>query len=64
MGIKTGPLPPKFARADALKFQKPVLPGTALRLALQWNGETGVLAFQYTSDAGAHASGRIVFTGE
>ena len=57
-------LPPKFARADALKFQKPVLPGTALRLALQWNGETGVLAFQYTSDAGAHASGRIVFTGE
>lgn len=57
-------LPANFLRADALKFQKPVLPGTALRLALQWNAGTGVLGFQYTSDAGAHASGRIVFAGE
>lgn len=54
-------LPPRFLRADALKFQKPVLPGTALHLKLQWNGQTGVLGFQYTSDGGAHASGRIVF---
>lgn len=54
-------LPPRFLRADALKFQKTVPPGTQLRLALQWNGTNGTLGFQYTSEAGAHASGRIVF---
>lgn len=54
-------LPARFLRADALKFQRPVVPGTQLQLDLQWNAESGVLGFQYTSGAGAHASGRIVF---
>ena len=54
-------LPARFLRAEALKFQKTVPPGTQLRLVLQWKGETGTLGFQYTSEAGAHASGRIVF---
>lgn len=50
-----------FQRCEVLKFQLPVLPGTALQLDLQWNAQSGALGFRYSSVHGAHASGRIVF---
>jgi len=54
-------LPQRFLRVEALKFQRPVPPGTQLELALQWQPAAGVLGFRYGSPAGLHASGRIVF---
>jgi acyl-CoA synthetase (AMP-forming)/AMP-acid ligase II len=54
-------VPKTFLRAEQLKFQSPVLPGTALQLHLEWNAATGQLAFRYVSASGTHASGRLVF---
>ncbi|ARN23057.1 AMP-binding protein [Piscinibacter gummiphilus] len=54
-------IPPRFLRLDVLKFQSPVRPGMLLTLTLTWRPETGSLAFTYTSDAGPHASGAVVF---
>jgi acyl-coenzyme A synthetase/AMP-(fatty) acid ligase len=51
----------RFLRAEQLKFQQPVLPPLALRLHLEWQPGAGRLAFRYVSDAGTHASGRLVF---
>ncbi|HEX5686909.1 MAG TPA: AMP-binding protein [Ideonella sp.] len=50
-----------FTRIDALKFQQVVPPGTLLELALDWSAERGTLGFRYTSPAGVHASGKVVF---
>jgi 3-hydroxymyristoyl/3-hydroxydecanoyl-(acyl carrier protein) dehydratase len=55
------PLPPRFLRAEQVKFQLPVLPPVALQLHLEWQPATGHLGFRYTSAAGTHASGRLVF---
>lgn len=52
---------PVFARMEAMKFQRVVMPGTELDLGLTWQAEHGVLGFRYQSSQGAHASGRIVF---
>lgn len=57
-------LPPRFTRVDALKFQQVVPPGTALALALDWSPERGTLGFRYTSPAGVHASGKVVFNAD
>lgn len=56
-------IPPRdrFARLDLLKFQAVIRPGTRVRLALAWQPAECVLGFRLTSDAGAHASGKIVF---
>ncbi len=54
-------LPSRFARADALKFLRPVRPGTRLKLSLHWKPERQLLQFQYSSSAGPHASGNLVF---
>jgi len=54
-------VPGHFARIDALKFQQVVPPGTLLELALDWSAERGTLGFRYTSAAGVHASGKVVF---
>jgi acyl-coenzyme A synthetase/AMP-(fatty) acid ligase/3-hydroxymyristoyl/3-hydroxydecanoyl-(acyl carrier protein) dehydratase len=54
-------LPPHFLRLEALKFQRPLRPGMQVELALQWQPAAGVLAFRYTSSAGMHAGGRVVF---
>ncbi|OJT18124.1 4-coumarate--CoA ligase [Archangium sp. Cb G35] len=56
-------LPPDFLRLAALKFQRVIQPGTSLTLELTWKKERGSLDFKLTSDAGVHASGRIVFGG-
>lgn len=54
-------LPPRFLRAEQLKFQQPVLPPLQLELALEWNAAAGQLAFRYTSQKGTHSSGRLQF---
>lgn len=60
-GREAFPLPARFVRIDALKFQQVVPPGTVLELALDWSAERGALGFRYTSPAGAHASGKVIF---
>lgn len=56
-------VPPRerFARIDMLKFQAVIRPGATLRMALTWQPAAGALGFRLTSDAGAHASGKIIF---
>lgn len=54
-------LPPRFLRAEQLKFQQPVLPPLALELSLEWKAEGGQLHFRYASARGPHSSGRLVF---
>ena len=54
-------MPPRFLRAEALKFQKPVLPPIRLLLDLQWDAATGRLVFSLVSALGTHAVGRAVF---
>jgi acyl-CoA synthetase (AMP-forming)/AMP-acid ligase II len=54
-------LPGRFLRAEALKFQRPVLPTVRLELSLRWRAETGQLVFEYRSPEGVHSSGRILF---
>lgn len=53
-----------FQRLDVLKFQQVVRPGDALQLSLHWDEERTTLTFGYTSQAGPHSGGRIVFGGE
>ncbi|MEO8743379.1 MAG: AMP-binding protein [Lysobacteraceae bacterium] len=50
-----------FQRMEALKFQQLVRPDTQLQLQMDWRPETATLQFQFRSEHGAHASGRIVF---
>jgi acyl-coenzyme A synthetase/AMP-(fatty) acid ligase len=54
-------LPPRFLRAEQLKFQMPVLPPVQLELALEWKAEASALAFRFSSQRGVHSSGRLVF---
>lgn len=56
------PVPAVFTRMDNLKFQLMVRPGTQLDLQLDWQASTGGLSFRYSSAAGMHASGRVLFT--
>ena len=50
-----------FRSMEALKFQKVVRPGDAVKMMLDWNGERATLTFGFSSQAGRHSSGRIVF---
>lgn len=54
-------LPAQFRAMHALKFQQPVLPGRSVQLALEYDALKASLQFRYLSDAGQHASGRILF---
>ena len=54
-------MPPRFLRAEQLKFQLPVLPPVQLELTLEWKEAQRQLAFRYSSQAGTHSSGRLVF---
>ena len=51
-----------FLRIEGLKFQQLVRPGAELHATLDWH--PGALAFRITSDAGVHASGRMLFATE
>jgi acyl-coenzyme A synthetase/AMP-(fatty) acid ligase len=50
-----------FAGMQALKFQQMIRPAQPVRLELSRDAAKGSLAFRYFSEAGAHASGRILF---
>jgi acyl-coenzyme A synthetase/AMP-(fatty) acid ligase len=57
-------LPAAFLRLEQLKFSQPALPGMLLTLALSWNAAAATLQFEYSSDAGRHSGGRVVFAAE
>ena len=46
---------------EVLKFRQPVLPGTRLSVALQWDADARAMTFRAASSAGVHASGRVLF---
>lgn len=50
-----------FSRLINIKFQKPVLPDSALELTMKWDAARRQLAFSYTSAAGCHTAGKIEF---
>lgn len=50
-----------FAGMQALKFQQMIRPECPVRLELSRDAAKGSLAFRYFSEAGAHASGRILY---
>jgi 3-hydroxymyristoyl/3-hydroxydecanoyl-(acyl carrier protein) dehydratase len=50
-----------FAGIQTLKFQQMIRPEQPVRLELSRDAARGSLAFRYFSEAGAHASGRILF---
>lgn len=52
----TGP----FAGMNAIKFQQMIRPGKPVQLELSWDELKRSLHFRYFSEAGAHASGRIL----
>lgn len=54
--------PGVFQRIEGLKFQQLARPGAELHATLEW--QPGLLAFRFTSDAGVHASGRMIFATE
>ena len=54
-------LPPRFRAIHALKFQHVIRAERPLRLELLHDTVKGGLNFRYLSDAGQHASGRILF---
>ena len=49
-----------FKGINALKFQQMIRPGCPVQLELVHDAAKGSLNFRYFSDAGAHASGRIL----
>lgn len=57
-------IPDTFLRLDVLKFKLPMLPGQPAELELKWNPEKGFLSFVFSSDAGTHSSGRLVYATE
>lgn len=58
------PLPPIFLRLEALKFQRVIVPRSMVRMELVFVPERTSLEFKLLSDAGQHATGRIVFGAE
>jgi len=53
-------LPPQFKGINALKFQQVIQPETPVRLELLHDEAKGCLQFRYVSEAGQHASGRVI----
>jgi acyl-coenzyme A synthetase/AMP-(fatty) acid ligase len=54
-------LPPQFKGINALKFQQVIQPDQPIQLELVHDAAKGNLQFRYSSEAGQHASGRVVF---
>lgn len=50
-----------FRSMEVLKFQKVIRPGDAVKMALEWNRDRATLTFGFSSQAGRHSSGQIVF---
>lgn len=53
-------IPGGFGGINALKFQQMIRPGQPVRLELVHDAAKGSLNFRYFSEAGAHASGRVL----
>ena len=60
LGTQAFGIPAAFMRAEVVKFQQPILPGTSVQVQLQWVPDKGHLQFSLTSHRGPHASGRLV----
>lgn len=56
-------LPAQFKGINALKFQQVIQPGDPVRLELLHDTVKGSLQFRYFSEAGQHASGRVMLGG-
>jgi acyl-coenzyme A synthetase/AMP-(fatty) acid ligase/3-hydroxymyristoyl/3-hydroxydecanoyl-(acyl carrier protein) dehydratase len=56
-------LPPRFCRAEQLKFQLPVIPPQRLELTLEWRADAGQLVFRFASERGVHSGGRLLCEG-
>ena len=54
-------LRPSFAGIEALKFHRIIEPEMPIRLVLELNAESGKLSFSYSSTAGKHSQGRVLF---
>ena len=61
LGREHFPLPPRFLRLEALKFQHLVRPGMRLTLALEYRPAKSALAFRLGCEGRQHASGVVVF---
>jgi len=53
----------RFHRLEVLKFQKIILPGEKIYLAIRWDDQKNVATFRYFKNDHSLSSGRIVFTG-
>jgi acyl-CoA synthetase (AMP-forming)/AMP-acid ligase II len=54
-------VPPDFLGIESLKFVRPIVPAMTVTLELAFDRARGLLTFQYASEAGRHAGGRISF---
>jgi acyl-CoA synthetase (AMP-forming)/AMP-acid ligase II len=52
-----------FSQMEVVKFMQVIQPGEVLTLALDWKAATGKLYFNFSSERGAHSSGRMVYEG-
>ena len=50
-----------FSHMEVIKFVKVIQPGSELKLNLIWKASSGKLYFNFSSESGAHGSGRIVY---
>jgi acyl-coenzyme A synthetase/AMP-(fatty) acid ligase/3-hydroxymyristoyl/3-hydroxydecanoyl-(acyl carrier protein) dehydratase len=59
-------LPATLLRMEAIKFRQLVLPDTVIvmELKLKNTGQNTAIGFTFTSDAGVHSSGQLVFTAQ
>ena len=51
-----------FTRMEVLKFQKLMMPGHEVTLALDWNAERSTLTFKFSSETANFSSGRVVLS--
>ncbi|WP_246480092.1 AMP-binding protein [Inhella gelatinilytica] len=56
-------LPPHVNGLEQLKFQQVIRPDSCVELRLQWDASKRQLRFAFSSEVGAHASGRLCFSG-
>ena len=50
-----------FLHMEVIKFVKVIPPGAELKLMLNWKASLGKLYFNFSSELGAHSSGRMVY---
>ncbi len=63
LGESRLPVSGTFRSLLNIKFQKPILPDSAVELTLAWNGGRNQLSFAYASPEGTYSSGKVEFSG-